>query len=76
MKEITELYAYLAEDGDEEGICTIHMNGVAFPTVFGKMHLAFMTETFIKNLARDSGKTIRLVKFSERTVMKLITEST
>ncbi|TYL87460.1 hypothetical protein [Bradyrhizobium cytisi] len=63
---ITELYAYLSTDATGEGICAGMLGAFWTPLVTSKARVAESMRPLAAEIARASGKRVRLVKFTAR----------
>jgi hypothetical protein len=70
---VTELFAYVViDEAGNEGICATTMGGTSMPMVFGYERVALKAMPFAEELARMTGKTVRLVKFTTRQELRVI----
>lgn len=77
MKLINEIYAFIAEDPKEEGVIGANlMPGMFMPFVGADKARMESLRPYAEEIARKSGKTIRLVKFSNREVLDTIGKKT
>lgn len=62
---ITELYAFLSTDATGEGICGAMIGGAWTPLVTSKLRIVErVMRPLAQQIARESGKPVRLVKFT------------
>lgn len=67
---ITELFAFVSLDDTGEGICASIMPGLgSTPLVTSKARVADQMKTLAADIARRSGKPVKLVRFSRTEVM-------
>lgn len=66
MPRITEMFAFIAEDEgpEDEGIAAVLRSGLVMPLVGADMARMDSLRPVAQLIARESGKRIRLVKFS------------
>ncbi len=63
---IDQIWAFVSTDPGGEGICAAVVNGLTFPMVTATgSNVGLMTET-ARQLAKQTGKTIKLIKFTAR----------
>jgi hypothetical protein len=75
MPIIEEMFAFISydKDGNDEGVCAFHGGyGVWMPMVGADMARVESLKPIAKILAKESGKNIKLCKFSSRTVIEEI----
>ena len=74
MPKITEMFAYIAEDEgpDDEGVIAHRVGDTWVPLVGGDMKRMKSLRAAAKVIARTTGQTIKLVKFSKRTELEII----
>ncbi len=66
MKRAELLWAYLADDGEEEGLCAAITELGPAPYIGAHIESAKNLRERVQQLADESGKTIRLVVFRGR----------
>lgn len=70
---IDELYAYVATDGDDdEGLPAANINGAAMPLIAADQARLTSLRPYAEQVVRATGRPVRLVRFSERTVIETI----
>jgi hypothetical protein len=70
---IDVLYAYIAQDQNgNEGICGFQSVEGWMPLVFSNRARSLAGRLIAQDIARQTGETIRLVKFSSREVLEVI----
>ncbi|MET2951288.1 hypothetical protein ABXV18_24710 [Vibrio owensii] len=77
MTELDCLYAYIADNGGEEGegiIASMSPLGVT-PLVSGSFDTAMKMKPLAENVAKTSGKDVKLVKYSRTNVIEEISHS-
>ena len=71
-KLIKEMYAYVAEDDQGEGVTGFLDGNTWLAMVGADLKRAQSLEPVAKQIARQSGQTIRLLRFSVREELKVI----
>lgn len=74
--KIEEMWAWVSVDPDtgDEGIVAANMPGLGWhPLVTGRKHLTEKMELLAQRVAKESGRKIRLVRFTSRTEVKELT---
>lgn len=67
------MFAFVSEDGEGEGICGFLMpDGKWMPLVGADMKRVEQLRPIAKDIAEQSGKTIRLLHFSTRRELEVI----
>lgn len=66
MKQINEIYAYVAEEGGCEGIISMQMGNTHMPLVGADVARHESLKEHVKQIAKASGKKIKLLKFTNR----------
>lgn len=71
--KIKDLWAYIsiAEDG-EEGICAVMLEDKWMPMVMANQERIKSMRTIAEKMAKESGKTIKFVRFSTRTDLETL----
>ena len=74
MKRIDEMFVFVAEDDDSEGITAfVHpQTGMAFPLVAADAERVDSMRPIAQNIASMSGKSIKLIKFSVREELETL----
>lgn len=73
MLKIDEVFAFVSVDDEGEGICGfMRPNGQWMPLVGADMKRVESLRPIAKDIARSSGKTIRLLHFSTRRELEVI----
>lgn len=72
MDIINELYIFIVEESEGEGIPAVEMDGVLMPLVGADMETINEMRRHAQMLADNSGFKIRLVRFSVREEMEII----
>jgi hypothetical protein len=74
MKRIDEMYAFVAEDEDSEGITAfVHPHsGMAFPLVAADKERVDSLREIAQNIASMSGKPVKLIKWSVREELETL----
>ncbi len=76
MPKITEMYAFIAEEGPEdEGIVAMKVGNMMMPMVGGDMARIESLRPIAENIARIYGQKIILAKFTIRTDIEEIKPS-
>lgn len=66
-RPVNELWVYLAVDSNgNEGICGMPLLGTTLPMVFGYERVALKFTFTAEQIAKASGKAVKLVKFTGR----------
>lgn len=74
MSKITELYAFIAEEGpDDEGVVAMKLGDTWLPMVGGDMNRMESLRPVATEIADRTGQRITLAKFSTRTDVEVIT---
>lgn len=68
MPRIEEMYAFAAEDNgpDDEGIVAMSMGSVMMPLVGADIERVESLKPIARDIARQTGKKIKLLRFSNR----------
>ena len=67
MPRIEEMYAFIAEDsGPDEGVVAMNVGGVMLPVVGADMTRAESLRSMARNISRQTGKKVRLIRFTQR----------
>ena len=73
MLKIDEIFAFVAVDADGEGITGfMNSSGQWMPLVGADMKRVEQLRPIAQDIAKQSGKTIRLIHFSTRTELEVI----
>jgi hypothetical protein len=70
MKRIDELFAFVAEDAEGEGIIGITVDGVFFPLVGADMDRIDSLMPIAKQIGETYNKSVKLLRFSKRSLME------
>lgn len=71
--KITELYAYVATDGDEdEGLPAARLGDMAMPLVAADLERLRSLRAYAEATAQATGRPVRLLRFSQREVIETI----
>ena len=76
MPKITEMYAFIMADKDEddEGVPGLHLpDGTILPMVGADMGRIADLKPFVEQLVAQTGKSIKLVKFTKLEIVATIT---
>lgn len=72
MKRVEQLYAFIAEDDDQEGIPAANLlPGFMIPLVGADMARIDSMREVAQDIATSSGKTLRLCRFEVRTELEV-----
>ncbi len=66
-----EIYAVLSIDDKGEGICSMMTPQGGMPMIFGHARMIELMRPMIQEMARDTGKTLRLVKFKKEEILEV-----
>jgi len=68
MPRIEEMYAFVAEDTgpDDEGIVDMSVGSVMLPLVGADMSQADSLRSMARNVSVQTGKKVRLIRFTQR----------
>jgi hypothetical protein len=72
MSQITELWAWIAEESTGEGIVSVSVGGQHFPAVHDKRSLIESYRPLARQIGLARGRPIRLVRFSRAEVIEEI----
>ncbi len=74
MPKITEMYAFVMADSgpDDEGIPSLAVGGMAMPMVGADMAMVANLRPFATTMAMESGKEIRILRFTKAEVFEVI----
>lgn len=70
--EINELYAFIAENNEGEGICSFQMGDVHMPMVGADMLRIESLKKLAQIIATETGTKISICKFSKRELIETI----
>lgn len=70
--KIDEMFAFVAENPDGEGVMGIRQDGAWLPLVGADMARIASLKPMVEKIARESGVLVKLVKFSVRTELETI----
>jgi hypothetical protein len=71
-QEITELYAVLSVDENGEGILSATTAIGSMPFVFGYEKMIDKVMPLVNQIAKETGKKLRIVKFTNKEIIKEI----
>lgn len=71
---ITEIFAYVSiDDHGNEGVCGMNAGALGWvPMVFGNARLAEVVRPAAQMIATESGKVVRLVRFTTREELQAL----
>lgn len=69
---LDNLFAVISKDETGEGICAMMTPSGGMPMVFGHERMLEMTKKFAKQIAKETGKELRIVKYSKTEVLEVI----
>ena len=72
---LDELYAWISFDEGGEGIISASIGGQSFPLVFGHTKMIEVTRPTVEQMARQTGKMVRLVKYKKSDVVETLGEN-
>lgn len=74
MPKVTELYAYVMADKDEndEGVPAFEMGGTVYPLMGADLPRIKSLRPFAQALANKQGKDMKLLRFSQMEVVDVI----
>ena len=78
MPKITEMFAFVAEDTgpDDEGVTGIWMAEIFLPLIGADMARIDSLRPTAKAIAKQTGKPVKLLRFSQREELEVITWAT
>lgn len=69
-----EIYAVLSVDENGEGICSMMAEQGGMPMIFGHERMIEFVRPIINKMVRETGKTIKLVKYKKTEVIQEFTK--
>lgn len=66
LLRIDEMYAFVAQDADGEGLTGFQMGDTFMPMVAADKTRVDQLRSIAQQIARDTGQTVKLVRFSVR----------
>lgn len=67
-----EIYAVLSVDEKGEGICSMMGPQGAMPMVFGHDRMLNLIKPFVNQMAKETGRKIRIVKYHSKEILEEI----
>lgn len=70
MNFIDEIYAFIATDKGDEGIISVELENTHFPLIAADKERLESLIPVARNIAKSSGRKVKLVKFGVREFVK------
>lgn len=68
-----EIYIALSVDENGEGIVSMHIDETHFPMVFGHKHMIDLLIPTLKQMVKDTGRSIKVFKFKKGELLQEFT---